>query len=202
MNNGIAGNRSLVQSYAAWVQPSVPANGNYPPSSWQSAPASSYWTGLGITYLMQSGCDSISTNPPEYRCWTEDYPNGSIYEGPSVSPGNEMFDYVWNNGNQTTTYYIYNLSTSQCTSFTNSSPYVGYRAANCINEKVGPYLPNFGATYMWDCGTVDSSHNTYKLTGGNNDMYTMINGSTGQTIDAPGSVDGNNGFWLTWYGTG
>lgn len=202
MNNGIAGNRSLVQSYAAWVQPSVPANANYPPSSWASAPAASYWTGLGISYLMQSGCDSISTNPPQIKCWTEDYPNGTIYEGPAVSVGDEVFDYVWNNGDQTTTYYIYDLTNHQYMAFTNPSPYVGYRAANCINEKLGPYLPNFGYTYMWDCGTVDSSNNTYKLTGSNSDMYTMVNGSTGQQIDVVTSVDSNNGFWLDWLGTG
>jgi hypothetical protein len=184
----------------AWIQPSVPGNSNYSNSNYASAPAASFWAGLGAQYLIQTGADSISTSTPQYKFWTEDYPAATVWEGPVIRPGDLAHVEATYNGNNTTTYWLSDQTTGAYSSFTNSSPYVGYTAANFINEKMnGLPLPNYGnSTFSSDyLGT--STSNIWALTTTNTHID-MVN-SSGSIIVDGGSVNNSTaGFTTTWKG--
>ncbi len=156
---------------SSWTQPSVPGNSNY--SNFNYAPDASFWTGLGVSSLIQAGADSIATGTPQYRFWTEDYPyEGTIWEGPIIRPGQTAYVYLFYEGNDQTYYFLENETTGVNVPFTNYTPDVGYNAANFINDRVGGhYLPNFGSTGV-SSNYFGNSFNGYQLTP-NNDIWFM-----------------------------
>ncbi len=185
-------------SESQWVQPSVPANSNY--TNWQDAPTASFWDGIGVTSLIQAGVDSISMNTPQYRYWTEDYPNGSIYEGPAISPGQSAYVYLQYQGNQTTYYYLENVTTGHYQTFTNASPYVGSNAANFINERLGGHgLPKFGTANVSQ-SYFGAAQTTHQLVSTKSTKYVMTSNctSTGTVLSSPSSMDSYGNFTQTW----
>jgi hypothetical protein len=195
--NSDYGNVHFIWSESSWTQPAVSGNSNY--TNYQDAPDASFWTGIGVTSLIQAGADSISTSTPQYRFWTEDYPEASVWEGPIIRPGDTAFVEVYYNGNNTSYYFLENESTNSYQSFTNSSPDLGWRAANFINERVnGLYLPNFGSTNIYGNYFGDTS-NSYQLTPTNNIMFMTSNcQSTGALLSDPSGVDGSGDFSQNW----
>jgi hypothetical protein len=192
--NSYYGGVSFWYATAVWTQPSVPANSSYP--NWQNAPTASFWVGTGVTSLIQAGADSISASTATYKMWDEDYPDPTVYEGPAVRPGDKLFVYSYYNGDSTSTYYMENETTGKISSFVRSSPNVGFRAANFINERLGSlYLPNFGSTAFSSGAFADSNANYYPLTT-NNDKYIMED-SAGHIQSSPTGVS-NQGFTVTW----
>lgn len=175
----------IYYTLSTWVQPEVAGNRSY--NNYATAPDASFWTGTGLVDIIQAGCDSISTATPQYKCWTEDYPLGTDWEGPAVRPGQGVYvidDYL---GSNVAYYYIENLTTGEAQSFENSAPYVGLGSADYINEKLGPYLPNFG--------TVPVSDNFFALENGGeyymgpNNIYQMKD-SSGNVMSSPSFLSG------------
>jgi hypothetical protein len=201
------GNQLITLSESEWVQPSVPANSNY--TNYQTAPGASFWTGMSNdSSILQAGCDTIATSTVQYRCWTEDYPQGTVYEGPIVTPGDTVFVYVEycgvysipNCGQGQTHYYIENVTSGHAQSFINSSPYVAEANADYINERLnGLYLPNFGSILQWD-NNFWQTNTQHSLTT-TNDRYDMTSNclSTGTILSEPTSVDSYAQFHQNWY---
>jgi hypothetical protein len=184
-----AGGQHITAAYSEWVQPSVPANSSYP--NWQTAPAASFWSGMGLNYIIQSGCDSIAASTATYKCWWEDYPGGSNYGGPSLSPGNLMYDAVQYQNNDYTNFFIENISTQKYTSYTHEyTPYVGWADADFINEMVGPSLPDYGST-AFSSPNEGCNTSCYLLSASNGIKYTMSNGTY------PGAISSNT-FYVYW----
>jgi hypothetical protein len=185
-------------SQSTWVQPSVPSNSNY--TNYQNAPDTSFWVGTGITSLIQAGADSISTSTPQYRFWTEDYPNNTVWEGPVIRPGDTAFVYEEYEGNSQAYYDLQNLTTGAYQTFVNAAPYNGYNAANFINERVNSYyLPRFANTPVSD-DFYGNSSNTWQLTTSNN-KWTMTTdcNSDGYVLSQPNGVDSSGDFNQIWF---
>jgi hypothetical protein len=197
MPNGDEGNADFKSSLATWTQPSVPGNSGY--TNYQNAPDASFWDGIGTTDLIQAGADSISTSTASYHFWIEDYPLGTTWEtNPPLSAGDIVYVSVTYNGNDTTSFYLANESTNKYTTVPNfSTPYVGYTAADFINERIGSYyLPNYGSTRFSYCGTI-----TYPLQAANNNIvYMTSTGGNGGTLQSsPSSVtNSDSAFTVTW----
>jgi hypothetical protein len=101
-------------------------------------------------YIVQAGCDSISTSTAQYRCWTEDYKNPLVWEGPVVRPGDTVYTSVLADGNDAV-YYVENETTGDAESFINSAPYQTDNTAEFISERPnGLYYPNYGSAPMDD----------------------------------------------------
>lgn len=177
----------IVYTTSEWVQPAVAGNSSY--SNYQTAPDASFWTGTGLVDIIQAGCDSISTATAQYRCWTEDYPEGTDWEGPVVRPGQTVYVYDDYEGSNEAFYFFENITTGATQSFTNAAPYVGLGSADYINEVLGPYLPNFGR--------VSVTENTFGLQNGSgevlgpNNIYQMV-GSGGNVMSSPSFLSGSN----------
>jgi hypothetical protein len=180
-----------------WTQPSVPGDSGY--TNYQTAPDASFWGGIGVDDLLQAGCDSIATKSQQYRCWTEDYPENTIWEGPAAAPNDLMYSLVDYLGGNVTYYYLENVTTGEAQSFDNASPDVGSNAANFINERLnGLYLPNFGSTYMSDNYFWQSNNTEHELTRTNNLIIMTSNcKSSGTVLSDPGGVS-NGAFWIYW----
>jgi hypothetical protein len=66
--------------------------------------------------------------------------------------------------------------------FANSAPYVGYRAGNFINERIGSYyLPDYASTKFTNYAVGDNS-TTWDLTTSKNIVYLNSNGSSSRTL--------------------
>jgi hypothetical protein len=197
VSNSLHGGVHFTTSAAFWTQPAVPADGQY--TNYNDAPDASFWDGIGASYLIQAGADSISTQQAQYKFWTEDYPANTVWEGPAIRPGDEAYSSVTYNGNNTAFYFLEDVTTGSYQSFTNSAPYVGYSAANFINERVGShFLPNFGSAYFHAAQYGVSGGSIWTLTTSNTryDMYTA-----GGTLESSGgSVDDlHAAFTVTWH---
>jgi hypothetical protein len=143
------GSGAITAAQSEWRQPAVPGDPKY--ASYNDAPTVSLWTGVGVTNLMQAGVDSISTATPQYRFWTEDYPQNMIWEGPPIRPGQVAFVYVRNEGDNRASYFLENVTTGVYSSFSNPLPYIGDRAADFVLERPnGRYLPSFRTLNVWD----------------------------------------------------
>jgi hypothetical protein len=191
---------TVVQS--EWVQPTIGSNPNW--TDWRHAPTVSFWDGLGEKYLIQAGCDSIQTSSPVYKCWTEDFPQGTVYEGPLVHPNDLMYIQVQYLGNHQANYFMDDIRTGETQSFTNSAPDVDQSTADYIVERLmasntNDYLPNFGTVVMSN-DTFQSASNTYNLVSTENQKWVMTSdcSSTGKILSAPGAVD-NAQFSQVWY---
>jgi hypothetical protein len=135
--------------------------------NYDTAPDASFWTGTGAADIIQTGCDSISAKTATYKCWTEDYRQDTIWEGPAVSPGQEVYAYDGYLNNETTQFIIENVTTGSTSSFVNKTPYVGLGTGEFIQEELGKYLP--------DSGTVKTLGNSY--TNQQGDQYPLANSS-------------------------
>jgi peptidase A4-like protein len=179
---------------SAWVQPAVSGNSNY--TNYQDAPDASFWTGTGLVDIIQAGCDSIATSTPQYRCWTEDYPQGTVWEGPVVRPGQTVYVADYYEGSNVAEYYIENETTGETQSFTNPAPDVGLGSADYINERVGSdYLPAFGSVAVssnYFSVNTGSTYDTYQP-GSNANEYIMT-GSTGTVMSSPSAIQSNGNF--------
>lgn len=210
MPQAAVGNANFYGSLAYWTQPQVPGDSHY--SNYQNAPDASFWTGIGVYQLVQAGADSIATSTPTYRFWTEDYPLGTVWEGPAIHPGDQAFVSVnytgslSNNSGGQAYYWLEDETTGQYSSFTNSAPYPGWRAANFINERLGNYyLPNFNSNILSYAGASDNNGDFWALETSNNDrMYMTRDGtSSGTIMSDPGAVNNDtNGFTDYWRNKG
>ncbi len=188
---------SVVQTEAQWTQPSVPGDSNYP--NWQTAPDTSFWDGIGLATLMQAGCDSIASSTPTYKCWTEDYPQNTIWEGPAAHPGDLMLSEVSYLGGNITYYLLENETAGTAESFDNATPDVGSNSADFINERIGGrYLPKFGTVRMSGNKFWQANNTEHDLTT-TNVRYDMTSNckSSGTPLVNTGSVSGG-AFSLTW----
>jgi hypothetical protein len=139
----VQNNAHFTWSTSTWTQPSIGGDPSY--TNYQTAPTVSFWTGTGVSSLIQTGASSIATSTPQYRFWTEDYPNHQTWEGPVISPNDTAYVYEEYEGSSRAYYYLENETTGDYQSFTNSAPYDGWAAANYIGERIAPlYLPAFG----------------------------------------------------------
>lgn len=173
---------------STWVQPEVAGNSNY--TNYTSAPDASFWTGTGIEDIIQAGCDSISTATAQYRCWTEDFPGNTDWEGPVVRPGQTVYvvdDYL---GGNEAYYYIENETTDAVQSFDNAAPYVGLGSADYINEWLGPYLPDFGSVPVSDNYFALENGEGYYM--GENNIYQMQD-ADGIIMSSPSFLSGDYG---------
>ena len=183
---------------STWVQPSVPGNSLY--TNYQTAPAVSLWTGIGISSLIQAGVDSIATATPQYRFWTQDFPQGVIWEGPVIHPGDSVYVYVEYLGNSQSYFYLENVTTGFAQAFTNATPYVGYNAVNFMLERSnGLYLPKFATTSVVN-NFFGAGNSAWPLTT-LNDRYVMVN-SCGTTLSSASSVANDSSFTQTWLNSG
>ncbi len=188
-------------SEGTWIQPSVPGNANYADVNWQSSPDASFWTGIGVSSLVQAGVDSIATTDPQYRFWTEDYPNSTVWEGPAISPGDSAYVYAEYISSNDCYYFLEDITTGQYQPFNNSCPYDGYAAANFINERVnGLYLPDFG-THATSGNYFGDSSNTYGLSSSNNTINIMTSNclSSGTVLSQPSGVATDTSYNNEWY---
>ncbi len=193
------GNANFNWSQSEWVQPSVAGNSNY--TNYQTAPDASFWVGTGITSLVQAGADSIATSTPQYRFWTEDYPAATVWEGPVINPGNTAFVYEQYEGSSEAYYFLENVTTGSYSSFTNSAPYNGFKAANFINERMnGLYLPKF-ADVSVSSNYFGNSNNTWALSSDHNNRWVMTSNCTsgGTILSEPTAVASDNSFTQRWY---
>lgn len=176
MPQAAVGNVNFYGSWASWTQPSVPGNSNY----------------------------SNSQDAPDASFWTEDYPLGTVWEGPVIRPGNtayvsvEYSSSLSNNSGGVASYWLENETTGYYSSFDNSAPYPGWRAANFINEMVNDiYLPDFGSSVFSGCGANENNGDYWSLLTSNNDcVYMTTNGtSSGTVVSDPGAANNStNGF--------
>jgi len=195
---------------AYWTQPAVSGDPHY--NNYQSAPDASFWTGIGVNQLVQAGADSIATSTPTYRFWTEDYPLGTVWEGPAIHPGDQAFVAVTysgplaNDSGGQTYFWLEDETTAQYEAFMNSTPYPGWRAANFINERLGGYyFPNFNSSIFSGCGAGDNDQDFSLLLTSNNDRMYMTNdgSSSGTILSDPGAVNNStNGFTDYWRNKG
>jgi hypothetical protein len=188
----------LIAIESSFVVPAVPANSGVPNADFATAPTASFWTGLGISSLLQAGVAAISTVTPQYRFWTEDAPYAApIYEGPIIVPGQTAVVELAYNGNDTTTYTLLNQSTGAYDTYTNYSPDVGYNAANYIVERrLDWYLPNFDYSNVSGNSFTDSNYTLYWLTTNNNYMTMTLNGTT---LSAPSGVDNSTSDFTQYW---
>ena len=203
-NTFISGTPNIIWSESQWKQPGVPANSNYPDSDYNSAPDDSFWTGTGSYNLIQAGADSIATATSQYKFWTEDQPQPTVWEGPGISPGDVAYAYTDWLGNDQANYFLANQTTGHYSAFTNPAPDDGWRAANFIQERIEPY-------YLPDFGTVPVSNDFF---GNNSDTWTLSTNdiryvmtsnclSTGKDLSYPTSVVGPDGdFSQVWEASG
>jgi Peptidase A4 family len=197
VQNSVVFGDAITYVDGAWTQPSVPGDSHY--TNYLYAPAASFWVGIGETgNILQSGCDSIATATPTYKCWTEDLPLGTMYEGPATSPGSAMYVSVNYLGNSQTTYFIENETSGHYMSLTHPSPYVASNPATFINERVGSYyLPNFGSVSFAGCAGSSAAHG-FALQTSNGNVITMENAG-GTVLSQPSSVNNStDGFTVTW----
>ena len=189
---------NLIAIESSFVVPAVPANSGVPNADFATAPTASFWTGLGISSLLQAGVAAISTVTPQYRFWTEDAPYAApIYEGPIIVPGQTAVVELAYNGNDTTTYTLLNQSTGAYDTYTNYSPDVGYNAANYIVERrLDWYLPNFDYSNVSGNSFTDSNYTLYWLTTNNNYMTMTLNGTT---LSAPSGVDNSTSDFTQYW---
>lgn len=199
--NGITAVRS------EWKQPSIPANSRY--TNFQDAPDASFWTGMSNSrVIIQAGCDSIATRRVQYRCWTEDYPEGTVWEGPTVRAGDTVLVAIQNCGAYSmpgchageARYYIENITTHHVTSFVNQTPYVAGENADYIIERVnGVYLPDFGTVRVWGDEFWQNNTLRYLSARGNRWLMTSNCNSSGLDLSAPTGVTGAPGqFYQEW----
>jgi hypothetical protein len=199
--NGLS---KITGSESVWTQPKVGNNSKY--TNYNDAPTASLWTGIGVyngNSEVQAGCDSISISTAVYKCWTEDLPQGLVWEGPSVRPGQQMFVSVQYSAGGEAEYYFENLTTGTAQSIVHNAPNVNFGAANFILERAdGLYLPNFG-TISQDDNFFTSNGTTYDgLVSGKNDVFRMTSNceSSGTMLSNPGPVDDSvNGFTQNTY---
>lgn len=185
--------------------PSVPGNPSY--SNYQTAPRVSIWAGIGVSDLLQAGVSSIATGTPQYRFWTEDFPTpqGVIWEGPIISPGQSAYVFIEYLGNGNTYYYLENEAPGgQAQAFENPTPDVGANQANFIAERGnGLYLPDYGSSYQSFNYFVNQQGTSYYLTSGD-DPVTMTSNceSNGTVLSYPGSVNNSNGAFTQYFNQG
>jgi hypothetical protein len=195
LNTNFPGSPHFTYAESSWTQPSVAGNGNYPDTEWASAPAASFWVGTGYNDILQAGVDSISVADSEYRFWTEDFPAGSNYEGPVISPGDVAYVSVEYLGNGTESYYLDNLTTNKASSFVNPAPYDGWGSADFVMERLtgdalgDDYLPGFADTLVTsnDFGSATQSFNL--TTNNQRDIISSDCTSTGTILSRPTAVD-------------
>ncbi len=196
-------NSRIVQTQAQWTQSAVPGNRKYP--SWRTAPDASFWDGInGATKnLIQSGCDSFASKTPTYKCWTEDYPLGTIWEGPAAHPNDLMFTQVAYLGGGITHFVIENETRGTEQSFDNKTPDLASAAAAFITERVGKlYLPDFKATFMSDNRFWQANNTVHSLGKKNFEVIMKSNcKASGVTLAEPGQVI-KGGFVITWKASG
>ena len=181
-----------------WVQPSVSGNSAY--SDYQNAPTSSFWNGVGENYIIQAGADSIATSTPQYRFWTEDYPQPTVWEGPTIRPGQTAYVYVQWNGDGTATYTLENLTTGDYSQFRNAAPYMEFTEADFVNERVGPYyLPEFADTQFisnyYGTGSGGWALQCYN-------SYWMENQTHSYYLSIPTHTDSSGNFLFQWQNPG
>ena len=197
-------NENFTWTQSIWWQPQVDGDSNY--SDYQTAPAASFWCGTGMNDLIQCGCDSIATATPQYRCWTQDFPyENTVWEGPVVHAGDEIFATEQYEGGSEAYYYLENVTTGKASAFTNYCPDVGYTHALFINERMnGLYLPDFASTDM-DDNQFGPNDNVYTLNSAHNNKTIMnTNGEAppngGTVMSEPGAVNDSTGdFTQYWY---
>lgn len=186
-------------SEGTWIQPSVSGDSSY--SSYTNAPDASFWTGIGVSSLIQAGADSIATATPQYKFWTEDYPNTMVWEGPVISPGDAVSVYVKYISSSDCYYFLEDNTSGNYQSFDNSCPYDGYGAANWTNERPnGLYLPNFG-THATSGNYFGDNSNTYGLSSSNNNKVIMTSDCTsgGTVLSEPTGVNSDTSYNNEWY---
>ena len=198
-SSDFSGSPNFTFAMASWTQPAVTGDSNY--SNYNTAPDSSFWVGTGVTQLIQAGVDSIATGTPQYRFWTEDYPAPTVWEGPVIHPGDGIFVDVIYEGNNEAYYFLENTTTGNYQSFINSAPYIAYRAANFINEQLGPYLPQFSSVPMTMNEFGNTSVNYFMSTSHSNKEINTSDGTSSGTIKSkPGSItDVVGDFSHYWY---
>ena len=178
----------------------VRANSKYPNSDYNSAPDASFWDGLGgatTNNLIQMGCDTIATATVQYKCWTEDYPLGTDWEGPVVGVGDTVYASIYYEGNKTTYYFIENVTTGEAQDWVNASPDVDQSTADFINEVLGPYLPNFGVVAVMNNTFSLANGVTEQLSSTESTKYVME--CSGTTNSSPSAVDSTGFFTQTFY---
>lgn len=190
------GTQRFTWAESTWVQPSVPGNSNY--TDYKDAPDASLWTGTGGSkYIIQAGADSIATSTPQYRFWTEDYPNDTVWEGPTIRPGQTAYAYTLYQGSSQCYYYLLNESTGSYQSFVNSCPYDGDSNAYFINERLsGHYLPDYDlAAISSNAYGNGSSYNLSQDT----DQYRMTSNclDTGVLLSEPSTIS-DSSFIQYW----
>jgi hypothetical protein len=193
------GSEHFVETESGWVQPSVPGNSKY--SNYQDAPDASFWSGMGVNYIIQSGCDSIATATPTYKCWIEDYGGSSSDDiedwGLTVSPGDEIYDGDDYLGNGYTDFFIENESTDQYWTPKIATPWVGYGTADFINEWVNystlPF-PDYGSTSFFGPNAGSSDSETAQLSSSNGDELEMTNGTY------PGAINNDFSYFYVYWG--
>jgi hypothetical protein len=197
------GGTPISYAEAEWTVGKVSANSSYAVSGCRgfTAPLIAEWAGLGDNIvdgsgdIIQSGTFSCSASASTYGFWTEDFPNNPVFEGPAVSGGNEAYVQVSYNGNDTTTYFLENVTTGTAQVFTNDSPYVDESTVEFILEHPGgdgPAMPNYGTVDFSECEFVNGS-GAYTLTTDNNKII-MDDGHGDSTT---GGVS-NGGFSVAW----
>lgn len=186
---------------STWTVPSV-ASHPYSacgPTNSDPAPDVSMWTGIDTSNIIQSGTDSCSDSTPTYRFWTEDFPQGTRYEGPHVSGGDTAYVSVEWKGNNTCEYFEENESTGGYADHVHTDcNYHGKYQADYILERVGPNYTQAFATVrdhytFWQSASSVSGG----LTSGNGQRNVMTSNctSSGTVLVAPGSVSNtDNGF--------
>jgi hypothetical protein len=197
------GNNGGVDTWSegTWIQPSVSGDSGYSNSDYNAAPDASFWTGIGVSSLVQAGADSISTATAQYKFWTEDFPNSLVWEGPVISPGDAASVYVEYISSSDCYYFLEDNTSGHYQSFDNSCPYDGYAAANWTNERPnGLYLPNFG-THATSGNYFGDASNTYGLSSTNNNRVIMTSNctSSGTVLSEPTGVNSDTSYNNEWY---
>lgn len=196
-------------TWASWTVPAVSGLSEWSSSEYSDAPQVGIWTGLGGSptdptgYVLQAGTSSIATSTPEYRFWTEDYPNAPVYEGPVIRAGDTAYvtvsffgpgtDYSTNEAD----FFLENYTTDQYTSIEVAAPNLSEWSADYVVEPKGnpKTLPNFSSTSFSGCG-LEYGTASNPADGNNTDAdfdqlnYTQMNNSLMTTGAVNTATDG------------
>lgn len=205
---------------AEWGVPPVPSSG-YSCSD-TSAPTVEEWVGIdGVNNnnLTQAGTEEKSCTNPSYRFWTE-YPatQSIVYQGPYIAPQQDALVWVSHpaTASGTSTYLLENATTGDYQVKTLTTTWSGASADYVVERPLWTScfvscnqwydaLPNYQASWWFDCFYEDSTNVGHPLVGGagGNDIYQMfehVNGGAPQ-LDQTGSVS-NQFFTSTWLNSG
>lgn len=204
--SAVVGSAIFTYVDSTWVVPTVASHSFSAcgPSGSDPTPDASMWTGIGSVDIIQAGTDSCSDTTPRYRFWTEDYPQTTRYEGPSITGGNKAYVSAQWEGNNTCEYFQENETSggysdhvhTDCThQGAHSADYIFERVGSNYTQAFSPVRQNYNSWH-----SSDSESGELTSTTGLKWVMTSNCASTGTVLVSPSGISNSDaGFTETHY---